>query len=184
MVFINVTKQYHILISNAITNIYFSLDLPLANEIGNHSWKFHNCKSVSPDPCLVVGEETCNSLLNLNYLICDLNRFFSLILIYIIFQLTIEHDPEEVSTRRQSFPFVSPCRNVSPLHDQPQKEGESFWSYFILCQCFLFIKRLCFCYSGTWTLLHFYFTLLTGLRDCLGMAFLFYAECPSFMIWA
>ncbi|XP_050713256.1 LIM domain kinase 1-like isoform X3 [Eriocheir sinensis] len=38
-------------------------------------------------------------------------------------QLTIEHDPEEVSTRRQSFPFVSPCRNVSPVHDQQQKEG-------------------------------------------------------------
>ncbi|KAG0714817.1 LIM domain kinase 1 [Chionoecetes opilio] len=37
--------------------------------------------------------------------------------------LTIEHDPEEVSTRRQSFPFVSPCRNVSPIQDQQQKEG-------------------------------------------------------------
>ncbi|XP_063886254.1 LIM domain kinase 1-like isoform X2 [Scylla paramamosain] len=38
-------------------------------------------------------------------------------------QLTIEHDPEEVSTRRQSFPFVSSCRNATPLHDQQQKEG-------------------------------------------------------------
>ncbi|XP_071527349.1 LIM domain kinase 1 isoform X2 [Panulirus ornatus] len=40
-----------------------------------------------------------------------------------VLQLTIEHDPEQVSTRRQSFPFLSPCRNISPLHDQQQKEG-------------------------------------------------------------
>ncbi|XP_069191350.1 LIM domain kinase 1-like isoform X2 [Procambarus clarkii] len=40
-----------------------------------------------------------------------------------VLQLTIEHDPEQVSTRRQSFPFVSPCRNISPVHDPQQKEG-------------------------------------------------------------
>lgn len=39
-------------------------------------------------------------------------------------QLTIEHDPEQVSMRRQSFPFVSPCRTSSPVHGQQQKEGE------------------------------------------------------------
>ncbi|MPC72553.1 LIM domain kinase 1 [Portunus trituberculatus] len=39
-------------------------------------------------------------------------------------QLTIEHDPEEVSTRRQSFPFVSSCQNATTLHDQQQKEGK------------------------------------------------------------
>ena len=51
--------------------------------------------------------------------------------------MTIEHDPEEVSTRRQSFPFVSPCRNVSPLHDQQQKEGRSqcraIWLFDFIC---------------------------------------------------
>ncbi|KAK3865597.1 hypothetical protein Pcinc_028808 [Petrolisthes cinctipes] len=38
-------------------------------------------------------------------------------------QLTIEHDPEQVSMRRQSFPFVSPCHTSSPVHGQQQKEG-------------------------------------------------------------
>ncbi|KAK8721618.1 hypothetical protein OTU49_012665, partial [Cherax quadricarinatus] len=40
-----------------------------------------------------------------------------------VLQLTIEHDPEQVSTRRQSFPFVSPCRNITSMHEQQQKEG-------------------------------------------------------------
>ncbi|XP_064117929.1 LIM domain kinase 1-like isoform X3 [Macrobrachium nipponense] len=40
-----------------------------------------------------------------------------------VLQLTIEHDPEQVSSRRQSFPFVSSIRSTLPLREQQEKEG-------------------------------------------------------------
>ncbi|KAK7074811.1 LIM domain kinase 1 [Halocaridina rubra] len=40
-----------------------------------------------------------------------------------VLQLTIEHDPEEISSRRQSFPFVLSSPNAVPHHEQQGKEG-------------------------------------------------------------
>ncbi|XP_068248723.1 LIM domain kinase 1-like isoform X3 [Palaemon carinicauda] len=40
-----------------------------------------------------------------------------------VLQLTIEHDPEQVSSRRQSFPFASSIRSTLPLREQQEKEA-------------------------------------------------------------
>ncbi|XP_069999971.1 LIM domain kinase 1 isoform X1 [Penaeus vannamei] len=40
-----------------------------------------------------------------------------------VLQLTIEHDPEEVASRRQSFPFLSTNRPALSTCDQAEKEG-------------------------------------------------------------